>query len=68
MRCIYKLWLAGGQSQSSQGHFCNTDMNNETGSFTNLDFNKGLFDTGNHATCQFGSGTNTQSLPNKKEL
>ena len=54
--------LAGGQSQSSQGHFCNTDMNNETGSLTNLDFNKGLFDTGNHATCQLGSGTNTQSL------
>ena len=53
---------AGGQSQSSQGHFGNTDTNSETGRFTNIDFNNGLFDTGNHATCQVGSGTNTQSL------
>ena len=37
--------LAGGQSQSSQGHFGNTDMNSETGRFTNIDFHKGLFDT-----------------------
>ena len=37
--------LAGGQSQSSQGHFGNTDMDSETGRFTNIDFHKGLFDT-----------------------
>ena len=37
-------------------------MNSETGRFTNIDFRKGLFALGNHATCQLGSGTYTQSL------
>ena len=54
--------LAGGHSQISQGQLRNTGMNSETGRFTNIDFSKGLFALGNHATCQLGSGTYTQSL------
>ena len=54
--------LAGGQSRISQSHLCNTGMNSGTGTFTNIDFNNGLFDTGNHDTSQLGLGTNTQSL------
>ena len=53
--------LADGQSKISQGHFCNTG-NSGTGRFTNIDFNKGFFDPGNHDTCQLGLGTNTQSM------
>lgn len=37
-------------------------MNSGTGIFTNIDFKKGLFDSGNHDTCQLDLGTNTQSL------
>ena len=54
--------LAGGHSQISQGQLRNTGMNSETGRFTNIDFRKGLFAMGNHATWQLGSGTYTQSL------
>ena len=46
--------LAGGQSRISQSHLCNTGMNSGTVRFTNIDFNNGLFDTGNHDTSQLG--------------
>ena len=53
--------LAGGQSQISQGHLGNTDINSEKDRFTNIEFNKGLFDTGYNDTCRLGLSTNIQS-------